>query len=145
MPGVLGAEAMRVLVSHPTGSQFVRQTLRAFEDAELLLEFWTSIARPEKRPADALLPKRLVNELRRRSYDSDILAKTHTAPLREMMRLAAIRLKLNAPVAREDSPLSIERINRHLDRIVAKRIGRGGVVVLPLAWINDSLTLRCWK
>ena len=45
-----------ILVSHPTGNEFVRQTLRAFDEAGLLAEFWTAINWNEDAPLNSILP-----------------------------------------------------------------------------------------
>ena len=118
---------MRLLLSHGIGSQFVRQAARAFHDAGVLAEFWTSIARSQDSGWDRLLPTRVRDELRRRAYDDDILAKTHTHTPREALRLIAQRSGGRRWIREEASPISIETVIRHLDRSVARRLGRGDI------------------
>lgn len=105
----------------------MRQAARAFDDAEILSEFWTTIARGEKSGWDKLLPSQITAELRRRSYDSSILAKTKSRPGREFARLISGKLKLSKFSEHETGRFSYDAVAQHFDRQVAQRIRRGGV------------------
>ncbi len=117
---------MNLLLSHGVGSQFVRQAARAFEDAGVLAEFWTSIARGKESKVDSLLPSRVREEMRRRAYDDDILAKTNSQFSREALRLLASRSG-HPNLIREQSPISVESVIRSVDRGVSRRLDRGGI------------------
>ena len=118
---------MKLLLTHPVGSQFVRQALRAFEDAGLLAEYWTSIARVPESSWDAFLPQSLRVELRRRSYEEDILSKTRRYPVLEAARLTASRAGWRSLVRHETGRFSTDAVIRGLDARVAKRLRRGGI------------------
>ena len=67
-----------ILLSHPTGNEFVRAALAAFDRAGMLGEFWTTVSWDSKSPIDRALPPRLREILRRRSF-----AKTMSIRLSE--------------------------------------------------------------
>src|SRR5450755_1611755 len=62
-----GSRDMMVL-SHPTGNEFVRQALTAFNEAGMLGEFWTTLSWNPDSFVNQLLPVSLRELLRRRSY-----------------------------------------------------------------------------
>jgi len=78
-----------ILLSHPTGNEFVRATLDAFDRAGILCEFWTTLSWNSKSPINLALPRRLREILQRRSFPATIRARTRTIPRREMIRLFA--------------------------------------------------------
>jgi alpha-maltose-1-phosphate synthase len=82
----------QVAVIHPTGNRFVRETLRAFEDAGILQGFYTTIAWQENSFINKLLPKDVASELKRRSYAGVPPSKIHQHPFREALRLLGQRL-----------------------------------------------------
>jgi len=100
----------------------VRNVLRALAEAELLGTYRTTIASFSSGfwHAMSLLPG--LGEIRRRSYDDDLRLFVRTAPMRELARLAALRLGLNELVHKETSPLSVERVYESTDRKAAARV-----------------------
>src|SRR5437879_12904532 len=78
-----------ILLSHPTGNEFVRATLDAFDRAGILCEFWTTLSWNSKSPINLALPRRLREILQRRSFPATIRARTRTIPPRDMIRLFA--------------------------------------------------------
>jgi len=78
-----------ILLSHPTGNEFVREALAAFDRAGILGEFWTTISwNPEAR-INQLFPQSLRDLFGRRSFSESVRSRTHTVPLREASRLFA--------------------------------------------------------
>jgi starch synthase len=98
-----------ILLSHPTGNEFVRQALIAFDEAGMLGEFWTTLSWSGQHRIHRFLPESLQQLLERRSYPVSIRNRTHTAPLRELGRLLA-------------GAFDIDDVNIDLDRKVAARL-----------------------
>jgi len=98
-----------ILLSHPTGNEFVRQALTAFDQAQMLGEFWTTLSWNGQNPIHQLLPESLRQLLGRRSYPTSIRCRTHTVPLRELGRLLA-------------GTFDIDDVNVDLDRKVGARL-----------------------
>ena len=111
-----------ILLSHPTGNEFVRATLDAFDRAGMLAEFWTTLNWDPKSPMNAVLPPRLREIFRRRAFSDSIRRRTHTLPLRETMRLIAGAAGITPK--HETGALSIDSVLRELDRTVAKRVSQ---------------------
>lgn len=108
------------LLSHPTGNEFVRAVLEAFDRAGMLGEFWTTLSWNSKSPMNRVMPRRLREILQRRSFPGTIQTRTRTVPEREMIRLLAGTVGLTSK--HETGAFSIDAVLRELDRKVADRI-----------------------
>jgi glycosyltransferase involved in cell wall biosynthesis len=108
------------LLSHPTGNEFVRALLEAFDRAGMLGEFWTTLSWNSKSPINRVMPRRLREILQRRSFSGTIRARTRTVPEREMIRLLAGTVGLTSK--HETGAFSIDAVLRELDRKVADRL-----------------------
>lgn len=109
-----------ILVAHPTGNEFVRAALEAFDHAEMLAEFWTSVSWNPDSPINSALPSRLRETLGRRAFSESIRGRTHTIPLRETIRLLAGAVGIASK--HETGAFSIDAVLRELDRNVAGRL-----------------------
>jgi starch synthase len=111
-----------MILCHPTGNTNVRNVLRALADDAQLNAYQTTIAAFSSGfwPRVSSLPG--LGEIRRRSYDDDLRPFVRTAPMRELVRLASLRLGLHQLVRKEASPLSVERIYESTDRKAAARM-----------------------
>ncbi|HEX4638199.1 MAG TPA: glycosyltransferase family 4 protein [Chthoniobacterales bacterium] len=109
-----------ILVSHPTGSQFVRETLAAFDQAGLLAEFWTTINWNDRAALNSLLPAQIRDLLARRSFPSSIRSRTRTVPAREIGRLLATQFGFSP--RHEHGMLSIDAVMSDLDAKVSRRL-----------------------
>ncbi|HYR22632.1 MAG TPA: glycosyltransferase family 4 protein [Chthoniobacterales bacterium] len=109
-----------ILLSHPTGNEFVREALVAFDRAGTLGEFWTTVSWDSNSLIDRALPPRLGEILRRRSFVKTVQSRTHTVPLREMIRLFAGAIGITS--RHETGAFSIDAVLRALDRKVAERL-----------------------
>jgi glycosyltransferase involved in cell wall biosynthesis len=98
-----------ILLSHPTGNEFVRHALTAFDGAGMLGEFWTTLSWNEQNRVHQLLPQSLQQLFARRSYPAVIRDRTHIVSMREMGRLLA-------------GAFSIDNVNVDLDGKVAARL-----------------------
>ena len=109
-----------ILLSHPTGNEFVREALAAFDRAGILGEFWTTISwNPEAR-INQLFPQSLRDLFGRRSFSESVRSRTHTVPLREASRLFAGAIGVTPK--HETGAFSIDAVLRGLDRKAAERL-----------------------
>ncbi len=120
-----GRSDRRVLLVHPTGNAFVRQTAGALEQAGMLAGFHTTIAWRPGSVIDRLLPRGLRAELARRSYPGIAPALIHVHPWREMIRLGAMRRHWQGLVRDETGRFSFDAISRALERQVAAAVRSG--------------------
>lgn len=123
-PDASAAEKCAVLLSHPTGNQNVRNTLRSLFDHELLAEFWTTIFWDPESPWNRLLPAGMRAQLARRSFTEAPARKIKCVPWREIARLAARPLPFGDLLSSGERPFSIIGMCRHFDGHVARRVQR---------------------
>ena len=109
-----------ILLSHPTGNEFVRAALTAFDRAGMLGEFWTTVRWNSNSLINHVLPPRLREMLQRRSFPGSIRSRTHVVPLREMVRLFAGAIGVTSK--HETGWFSADAVLRELDRKVADRL-----------------------
>jgi starch synthase len=109
-----------ILLSHPTGNEFVRAALEAFDRAGMLGEFWTTLSWNPHSPIDRILPKPLRETFRRRSFPDSIRSRTYTMPLRETVRLLAGVIGVTPK--HETGAFSIDAVLGELDRRAAERL-----------------------
>jgi alpha-maltose-1-phosphate synthase len=109
-----------ILFSHPIGNENVREALVAFDGAGILSEFWTTISWNPKSTVNRMLPASLRELFSRRSFPESVRSRTHTAPIREALRLFAAGAGFSS--RHETGSLSIDAIFRELDEKVAQRL-----------------------
>ncbi len=112
----------RVLISHPTGNQNVRNALASFAEQEMLAEFWTTIAWDPQSCWNWLLPSGMRTLLERRAYAEVPRERIKCLPWREMVRLGAKPRFLNYLLTSGERPFSIIGVYRHFDSKVAGRV-----------------------
>ncbi|MGB0066396.1 MAG: glycosyltransferase family 4 protein, partial [Terracidiphilus sp.] len=112
----------RVLVSHPTGNQNVRNAVAALAEREMLAEFWTTVAWNTQSLWNRLLPSRLQMLLERRSYAEIPGKQIRCVPSREAIRLGAGLTRFNRRLTSGEGPFSIHGVYRHFDQNVARRV-----------------------
>lgn len=115
-----------LLLSHPTGNEFVRHAVRALNDAQLLGEFHTGVSWNPDGGLNSLLPARLRAELGRRSYLPELRPLIRNHPWREAGRLAAQVLGLRGLTRQETGMCSVDAVFQDLDRRVARRLRHVG-------------------
>ncbi len=103
----------RLVLSHPTGSAFVREAATALAEAGLLGEFQTTLA---------FFWSRWPGELRRRVYLEALRKFTQRHPLRETVRLLAVRFGWDFLARHEHGWASVDAVYRSLDRKVARSL-----------------------
>ena len=111
-----------ILLSHPTGNEFVRAALDAFGRAGMLGEFWTTLSWNSESPINRVLPTRLRGVLQRRTFPDSIRLHTRNVPIREMIRLFAGAIGITSQ--HEIGAFSVDAVIRELDRKVAQRLGK---------------------
>src|SRR5580692_5396218 len=104
-----------ILFSHPTGNANVREAARAFDEAGLLSEFWTSIQWNQESSLNRLLPGSLTRELRRRAFPNIDRRRLHCHPWVELGRLTARQLNLSSLTRDQAGSFSIDAVYRSLD------------------------------
>ena len=109
-----------ILLSHPTGNEFVRQALTAFDRVGMLREFWTTISWNPAAPINRLLPRSVCELFDRRSFSESMRSRTHTVPFREAVRLMAGAAGFSP--RHETGTFSIDAVMRELDQKVAHRL-----------------------
>ena len=112
---------MKVVLSHPTGNQFVRAILVALRANNNLAEFDTALAVDPAAAWLRLLPAPLRQEWLRRAYDVPA-EQLWTHPLRELGRLLLPRLGLSHYVRHERGWASMDAVYQHFDQAVARRL-----------------------
>ena len=112
---------MKILLSHPTGNQFVRALAKALSDEKLLSEFHTTIAIDSNSPLLKLLPDSIKKELLRRTYPIPE-GQICTHPLIELARFTLPKLGLKNFVKHETGRASVDAVYRNLDDEVADHI-----------------------
>lgn len=98
-----------ILLSHPTGNEFVRQALTAFEEAGMLREFWTTLSWNPDAFIRHFMPQSALEAMNRRSYPASVRSRTRAVPLREIARLLT-------------GTFNIDDVSTDLDRKVAARL-----------------------
>jgi glycosyltransferase involved in cell wall biosynthesis len=109
-----------IILSHPTGNENVRQAALAFAEADLLERFFTTINWNPRSVFDRLLPARVRETFRRRSFPK--MPRTASLPFRETARLLFGALRLPLFSEHERGFLSIDAISAALDRAVAATV-----------------------
>jgi glycosyltransferase involved in cell wall biosynthesis len=118
----------RVLISHPTGNQNVRNAVASLAEREMLAEFWTTVAWDAESGWNRLLPAGLRSLLERRAYREAQRERVRSVPWREMVRLglgAGSKLlngPLNGLLTSGERSFSIIGVYRHFDSKVARRL-----------------------
>ena len=112
---------MKIVLSHPTGNQFVRALASALSDKDWLKEFHTTLA---VSPGDfwlKFLPVGARNEILRRSFPLPA-EQIITHPFLEIARLMLPRLGFHQPVKHEAGWASVDAIYKNIDKNVAERV-----------------------
>jgi glycosyltransferase involved in cell wall biosynthesis len=112
----------RVLISHPTGNQNVRNALASLAERGMLAEFWTTIAWDGQSGWNRLLPTGVRTLLERRTYAGIPRERIKCVPWREMVRLGAKPRFLNRLLTSGERPFSIIGVYRYFDGKVARRV-----------------------
>jgi glycosyltransferase involved in cell wall biosynthesis len=112
---------MKVLLSHPTGNQFVRALIAKLSALGLLLEFDTTIATNPDSKLLKVLPAKIRQEFLRRVYPiSHQQIQTH--PVKEFARTVFPKIGLGNLTKHETGLVSVDAVYTDLDKKVAGRL-----------------------
>jgi len=128
-----------IILSHPTGNENVRQVALAFAEANLLEEFFVTLNWNPGSAFDRLLPPRLRQSFRRRSFPELVRHRTRSQPMREAMRLFFGAIHLPLWSKHERGFLSIDAISAALDRAVAAEVGKNANCKLAYAYEDCAI------
>lgn len=128
-----------IILSHPTGNENVRQTALAFAEANLLEQFFITINWNPGSAFDRILPQRLRESFRRRSFPEVVRHRARSQPTREAMRLFFGAMHLPLWSEHERGFLSIDAISAALDRAVAGEVGKNVSCKLAYAFEDCAI------
>jgi len=115
-------KSLRVLLSHPTGNQNVRNALEGLVEQGMLAEFWTTLAWNPESKWNRMLPSGLRAQLAKRAFPEAPRERVKCVPSREIVRLSARNSFLNGLFCSGERPFSIIGMYRHFDGKVAQRV-----------------------
>ncbi|MDB5119065.1 MAG: glycosyl transferase family 1 [Sphingobacteriales bacterium] len=110
---------MKIVIAHPTGNANVRAATVGLMEAELLAQFYTSIASFPGSFLDYLSKFKPFSEINRRTFHRDLQSKTSMLPWFEIARLLSIKFKINGLLKHEEGVFCIDSIYKNLDWKVA--------------------------
>jgi len=119
---------MKILLSHPTGNANVRAALKAFNEANMLDSFHTSIATFDGTIYEKLSLLKALNDFNRRRFDEKIKTVTYTYPSKELGRLIASKFNLKYFIEHEKGKYSIDSVYNYIDYCVSKKLKKKGTV-----------------
>jgi glycosyltransferase involved in cell wall biosynthesis len=111
-----------VILSHPTGNQFVRYAASGLIQAQMLQSFYTSIACFENDFLYKIGRFSKLAELRKRVFDSDLKPFTNTNPYHELMRQLSMKMNWESLIKHEFGKFSIDGVYANHDYWVSKKI-----------------------
>jgi len=131
-------------VSHPTGNTFVRALLKTFAEREMLAAFYTTLAvQPWDWPV-RLMPLRYRRQLGRRAYSVSRTVLTRY-PQREIVRLAAAKLRFLALTRHETGWASVDAVYSDLDRRVARAIRQNRPAAVNGVYCYEDCALHTFQ
>ncbi len=113
---------MPVVISHPTGNEFFRAAIKGFFNAGMLGSVYTSLASFPGTLAYTAGGMKMLQDIRRRSFDRELKSLIHTHPWKETGRLLSIKWKRKKWVQHETGIFSVDEVYKSLDRYVARRL-----------------------
>src|ERR1700759_2893566 len=113
---------MKVILSHPMGNANVRAAADGLLEANLLYEFYTSVASFPGTLLDRLGGFAPFSEIRRRRFNSNLEPLTRVYPLREMGRILSTKAGMSGLVRHETGYFSLDSVYMNLDKKVASRL-----------------------
>jgi glycosyltransferase involved in cell wall biosynthesis len=127
-----------ILLSHPTGNQNVRHAALGLANHGLLYELWTSLNLDEHSWYCRWAPRRISQELRRRSFPPELKSFIRTRAFREVGRQFCGRFGWNPLVRNERAPFSLAAVYRDLDLQIARRIVRSDSTLKAIYAYDDG-------
>lgn len=128
-----------IILSHPTGNENVRQAALAFAEANLLEHFVTTISWNAGSAFDRILPPRLRESFRRRSFPELVRRRIRPLPVREAARLFFGAIHLPLWSQHEHGFFNIDAVSAALDRAGAAEIQKSENCKLAYAYEDCAI------
>lgn len=122
---ILFNKLMKLIFSHPTGNANARAAAYGFAEADLLSQFYTTLASFSGSMLDRLGVINALSDIRRRRFDASLRPYICMSPWREIGRLAASKMGFTQLTAHEKGPFCIDAVYRSIDRRIAANLSRG--------------------
>jgi glycosyltransferase involved in cell wall biosynthesis len=111
----------KLILSHPTGNEFVRALIQGLQERDALETFHTTLDTNWLAPFLEFAPERIKASTNRRNFSLP-KNKLKTSSLKEIIRLSSNTLGLTSLARHESGWASIDAVYQDLDRAVAKYI-----------------------
>ncbi len=132
-----------LILSHPTGNQFVRNAVDAFHESKILKEFLTGYAGFTSNPIHNFL-KTFIKDFSRREYPEVFKENTIVKPSDELIRLFIQRSKYLKKISPINSYFSIDNNFHRHDLFVAQRIAKG-IQNLKMVYAYEDAAFQTFK
>ncbi|HEY0177986.1 MAG TPA: glycosyltransferase family 4 protein [Pedobacter sp.] len=112
---------MKIVVSHPHGNRNVRAVITAFDAADMLVEFNTTLAVNPGSSWLKIVPAGIRQELMRRTFPLE-QRKINEFPVRELARIISPKIGMKSLTRHESGWASVDAVYRDFDIAVSKRL-----------------------
>lgn len=136
---------MKLILSHPTGNNFLRELADRLVDEDKLYEFYTSVATFEGDWQDWLGGFRPFADLRRRRYKNALKAYTRINPWYEIGRMLSLRLGLTSFTSHESGVFSVDAVYHKADKSAAAGIARAQNERVDAIYAYEDAALESFK
>ncbi len=113
---------MKVILSNPTNNAFARSAALGLANAEILAEYYSSVAVFPNDAWDKLASIKQFSELKRRRFDPKLRPFVKTSPWRELGRHLASKANINGLIKHETGVFHIDTISKVIDKKVARNL-----------------------
>jgi glycosyltransferase involved in cell wall biosynthesis len=113
---------MKLILSHPTANANVRATASALLEANLLSDFYTSVASFPGTLLDRLGSLSLFSEIRRRRFNPNLRPFTRVAPWREVGRILSSKVGFTTLNRHESGYFCLDAVYQNIDKKVAANL-----------------------
>lgn len=117
-----------IILTHPTGNEFVRALTEGLVKKGVLLEFNTCVAIFRNSSAFSLTEIGILQDLRKRIFSEEVKPYTRTRPYRELIRIAAQKINNRSLIEHEKGRFSVDSVYRNLDLRVSESLTNGSAV-----------------
>ncbi|WP_235841632.1 glycosyltransferase family 4 protein [Confluentibacter sediminis] len=136
---------IKILVAHPTSNQNSRAAVNGLLKAEMLNEFYTTIAAFPGDTLDKLSTIGPFKEISRRQFESELKPFTKTSPYMEIGRLVSSRLGIKSLIKHETGVLSVDAIYQSLDIKIANKLKKASKQGLNAIYAYEDGALNSFK
>jgi hypothetical protein len=113
-----------IVVSHPTGNEFVRYATSGLIQAQILQSFYTSIACFENDFLYQIGGFSKLSELRKRIFDINLKPFTNSNPYHEVMRQLSMKMNWDSLIKHEFGKFSVDGVYSNHDNWVSKKLAK---------------------